>query len=63
MSAGQFFGDRALLGGETRAADVMAEARMVCYVLSAASFAELLGSTEEIWRFEHLKEVRSLGAS
>ncbi|KAG2497546.1 hypothetical protein HYH03_004293 [Edaphochlamys debaryana] len=62
LGMGQYFGERALLGGETRAADVVADGRLVCYVLSAESFRELLGSQEEIWRFEHLKEVPILSA-
>ncbi|PNW85942.1 hypothetical protein CHLRE_03g199050v5 [Chlamydomonas reinhardtii] len=57
LTVGQYFGERALLGAETRAADVVADGRLVCYCLSASSFSELLGSQEEIWRFEHLKDV------
>jgi hypothetical protein len=29
----------------------------VVYVLSAGSFSELLGSQDEIWRFERLAQV------
>ncbi|KXZ43473.1 hypothetical protein GPECTOR_89g493 [Gonium pectorale] len=62
LTAGQYFGERALMGGEVRAADVMADGRLVCYCLSSSSFQDLLGSQEEIWRFEHLKEVPILSA-
>jgi CRP-like cAMP-binding protein len=57
LGPGQFFGERALLGSEARAADVVADGRLVCYQLSAADFAALLGSREDIWRFEALQNV------
>ncbi len=36
---------------------LQADGRLTCYCLSANAFRDLLGSQEEIWRFEHLKEV------
>lgn len=46
---------------QVRQADVVAEgpAPLQCYTLSRRDFLELLGSTEEVWKFEHLKEVRT----
>ncbi len=43
---------------QPRAADVVAEGRLVCYTLSSKDFATLLGSREDIWRFEALSRVR-----
>ncbi|GLI69549.1 hypothetical protein VaNZ11_014092 [Volvox africanus] len=57
LTVGQYFGEKALLDRELRAADVVAEGKLVCYCLSASAFKDLLGSKEEIWRFEHLKAV------
>ncbi|GLC68711.1 cGMP-dependent protein kinase [Pleodorina starrii] len=62
LTVGQYFGEKALLEKELRAADVVADGKLICYCLSAAAFQELLGSKEEIWRFEHLKEVPILSA-
>lgn len=35
-----------------------ADGRLVCYCLSGESFRDLLGSQEEIWKFQHLQKVR-----
>ena len=45
---------------QVRAADVVADpaTRLVCYMLSRADFDRLLGSKDEIWRFEALQNVR-----
>eukprot|EP00798_Chlamydomonas_sp_ICE-L_P007831 gene7831-1030_t len=57
LQNGQFFGDRALRGAETRAADVVAETRLVCYALARDDFNKLLGSYDEIWRFDVLQNT------
>lgn len=57
LGPGQHFGERALMGGDVRAADVVAETRLVVYKLCSEHFAELLGSVDEIWRFEALQKV------
>lgn len=57
LQAGQYFGERALLGAEVRAADVHAKTKLVCYRLSRKQFEDLLGSTDEIWRYEALRRV------
>lgn len=57
LGPGQFFGERALLGAEVRAADVVADGRLVCYCLSRTDFDTLLGSKDEVWRYEALTNV------
>lgn len=44
---------------QVRAADVVADGpgRLLCYTLSKADFDALLGSREDIWRFEALQGV------
>jgi small-conductance mechanosensitive channel len=48
VSAGQFFGEMALLTGEARAATVVAKTDVECYRLDRASFQELLLTRPEI---------------
>ncbi|KAL6754149.1 putative cGMP-dependent protein kinase [Haematococcus lacustris] len=60
LSPGQYFGERALLGAEVRAADVIADTRLLCYKLTRAHFDALLGSREDIWRYEALQKVSLL---
>ena len=57
LTAGQYFGERALMGAELRAADVNAKTRLVCYRLSRKQFEDLLGTVEEVWRYEALRRV------
>ena len=45
---GQFFGEMALISGETRSATVMAKTDVECYRLDRASFQELLRTRPEI---------------
>ena len=40
-----------------RAADVVAVTKLVCYTLTSADFKNLLGNSEEFWRFEALQKV------
>ena len=42
---------------QVRAADVVATSRLVCYCLCRRDFAELLGTADEVWRFEALQKV------
>ena len=48
VQAGQFFGEMALLTGDTRAATVIAKTDVECYRLDRASFQELLLARPEI---------------
>jgi CRP-like cAMP-binding protein len=48
VQAGQFFGEMALLTGDTRAATVVAKTDVECYRLDRASFQELLLGRPEI---------------
>jgi small-conductance mechanosensitive channel len=48
LSAGQFFGEMALLTGDARAATVVAKTDVECYRLDRASFQELLARKPEI---------------
>lgn len=59
LGPGQYFGERALLGADVRAADVVVgnKGPLSCYTLTQEVFSELLGSQEDIWRYERLKEV------
>jgi cGMP-dependent protein kinase len=52
MSAGDFFGERALLRKEKRAANVIACGRVECLVLDRSAFEELLGDLQEIMERE-----------
>ncbi|KAL0050057.1 hypothetical protein WJX82_003639 [Trebouxia sp. C0006] len=57
LNAGQFFGERALLKDEVRAASVTAKSGVVCYTLARKSFDSLLGPIQDVWRFEALRKV------
>ncbi|GAX72756.1 hypothetical protein CEUSTIGMA_g212.t1 [Chlamydomonas eustigma] len=57
LGPGSYFGERALLGAEVRAADVVANSKLICYTLSRTDFNDLLGSADEVWRFEALQKV------
>jgi CRP-like cAMP-binding protein len=48
VRAGQFFGEMALMSGETRSATVRAKTDVECYRLDRASFQELLRARPEI---------------
>ena len=48
MSAGDFFGERALLRREKRAANIVARGRVECLVLDRRAFEELLGDLQDI---------------
>lgn len=57
LSDGNFFGERALIKAEPRAATVVAEGYVVCYTLSRSAFNDLLGPIEDVWRYEALRNV------
>ncbi|KAG1665295.1 hypothetical protein FOA52_015872 [Chlamydomonas sp. UWO 241] len=57
LRPGNYFGERALLGAEVRAADVVATTKLTCYSLFREDFNELLGSAEELWRYKALSRV------
>jgi cGMP-dependent protein kinase len=48
MSAGDFFGERALLRREKRAANIIARGRVECLVLDRRAFEDLLGDLQDI---------------
>jgi small-conductance mechanosensitive channel len=48
VSAGEFFGEMALLSGDARSATVVAKTDVECYRLDRASFQELLAARPEI---------------
>lgn len=66
MSAGEFFGERALLSDEIRKATCIASSRVKCLVLGRDEFNRLLGSVQELLleaskkRFD-LKEIIGIG--
>lgn len=57
LKEGDYFGERALIQDDLRAATVIAEGYVACYTLSRDSFNQLLGPIETLWRFEVLKKV------
>lgn len=58
LKEGDYFGERALIQDDLRAATVVAEGYVACYTLRRDSFNQLLGPIETLWRFEVLKKVR-----
>ena len=60
LSVGGYFGERALMQDETRAADVRTTSYCRCYSLNRTAFHELLGPLEDIWRLDALKDVTIL---
>ena len=57
LNAGEYFGERALLKCEPRAATVIADGYVACFSLNADIFNETLGPIENLWRFETLRRV------
>jgi len=57
LSDGAYFGERALIRDEPRAATIRAEGYVVCFALSRTSFNDLLGPIEDVWRYETLRKV------
>ncbi|EIE24738.1 putative cGMP-dependent protein kinase [Coccomyxa subellipsoidea C-169] len=62
LAEGSYFGERALIKDDVRAADVTADIYTVCYSLGRKAFDELLGPIEDVWRFEALRKVPVLFA-
>ncbi|CAL8467781.1 g7319 [Coccomyxa elongata] len=62
LAEGSYFGERALIKDDFRAADVTADIYTVCYSLGRKAFDELLGPIEDVWRFEALRKVPVLFA-
>lgn len=58
LGPGDYFGERALIRDDQRAATVTAEGYLVCYSLNRESFNNLLGPIETLWRYEVLKKVQ-----
>lgn len=48
LGPGKFFGERALMYHELRAADVLATSELVCYTISANVFNMVLGSLKDV---------------
>ena len=57
LTDGAYFGERALIRDEPRAATIAAEGYVVCYALSRQAFNDLLGPIEDVWRYETLRKV------
>ncbi|KAG7671492.1 hypothetical protein Ndes2526B_g09344 [Nannochloris sp. 'desiccata'] len=57
LSDGAYFGERALIRDEPRAASIIAEGYVVCFALSRTAFNDLLGPIEDVWRYETLRKV------
>lgn len=58
LGPGDYFGERALIRDDQRAATVVTEGYVVCYTLNRESFNNLLGPIETLWRYEVLKKVQ-----
>ena len=61
-SATPFFGEMAILNNEKRAASVIADGHVECYVLSRDDFNKLLGPLNDIMKRESDKRAVGLGA-
>lgn len=57
LSEGDYFGERALLKSEPRAATIIAEGYVACFSLSRQAFNDLLGPIGDLWRYETLRKV------
>lgn len=57
LGPGAFFGERALICDEPRAATVISDGYVMVFALSRKSFNELLGPIEKVWRYESLRKV------
>ncbi|KAI7838861.1 hypothetical protein COHA_007362 [Chlorella ohadii] len=57
LSDEAYFGERALINAEPRAAAATADGYVVCYALGRKAFNELLGPIEDVWRYETLRKV------
>jgi len=62
VNAGGYFGERALLTSDPRAATVKAEGYVICYALSRANFISLLGEIQEVFTVEALLKVSILSS-
>jgi CRP-like cAMP-binding protein len=60
LGPGHFFGERALIKDESRAADVIAVTAVQCMVLSRKAFIEILGPIELLWKVAQLQAVPTL---
>ena len=57
LKEGDYFGERALIKDDVRAATVVADGYVACYTLARSAFDKLLGPIETLWRYEVLKKV------
>ncbi len=57
LSDGAFFGEKALISDERRAATVKADSYVVCYSLGRKTFNELLGPFQSVMRYDTLRKV------
>ncbi|KAK3251619.1 cGMP-dependent protein kinase [Cymbomonas tetramitiformis] len=57
---GSFFGERALIKDDVRAADVIATENCLCMTLNRQAFNDILGPLENLWRLEELRKVPML---
>jgi len=57
LKEGDYFGERALMRDDVRAASVIADSYVRCYALDRMAFTNLLGPIEQVWNFEAIKHV------
>ena len=57
LREGDYFGERALIKDDVRAATVVADGYVSCYTMTRDAFNKLLGPIETLWRYEVLKKV------
>lgn len=62
LKEGTFFGEKALLENEVRAADVIAETYVTCYTLQRGVFQEVFGLMAHTWVYDSLARVPLLSA-
>jgi CRP-like cAMP-binding protein len=60
LSVGEYFGERALITGETRVANAIAESKVKLMVLDSDSFNKLLGSLHDV--IDHNMNLRILSS-
>lgn len=54
------FGEKALkssAASSVREESVVADTKLVCYVMKKSHFEELLGPYEDVWRYDSLRKV------
>lgn len=60
LKKGEFFGERALMTNDVRAASIIAKGPVSCLTLDRHGFMELLGPLENVWKMHSLRGVEML---